>query len=40
MDVLIPPDIPIAEIEWRILDNPARSTGVLYWRYPPEVYAE
>ena len=29
MDVLIPPDIPIAEIEWRILDNTAVSTSPL-----------
>lgn len=29
MDVLIPPDIPVAEIEWRILDNTAVSTSPL-----------
>lgn len=29
MDVLIPPDIPIAEIEWRIIDNTAVSTSPL-----------
>lgn len=29
MDVLIPPDIPIAEIEWRILDNTAVSSSPL-----------
>ena len=29
MDVLIPPDIPVAEIEWRILDNTAVSSSPL-----------